>query len=292
MSRDLISKATRNEFREVLVGFVLREIDMIFEGAGLNPKTDYDPPVGGQRRSLVEQYYANMDFRSPADIAKLIAAYEEIIFRLKRSAGSPFSTGACQAIDDLLRRMERDGYRFENGRFKPLPGRQIPLVAGIQALAASLDLEGLHSQIDRLTAGAESDPALAVGTAKELVETVCKTILEDRGVAVGNDDLPKLVRTVGKELALLPDNVPQKAKGSNAIRRVLSSLNQVAQGLAELRNLYGTGHGRSGRAKGIQPRHAKLAVGAAASLATFLLETHLERSAQTPPQSSSGAEAD
>ena len=142
-----------------------------------------------------------------------------------------------------------------------------------------LDLEGLHRQIDRLATAAETDPALAVGTAKELVETVCKTILEDRGVTPGNDDLPKLIRAVAKELSLLPDSVSERAKGSNVIRRVLSNLGQVTQGLAELRNLYGTGHGRSARARGVQPRHAKLAIGSAATLATFLLETHLERKA-------------
>ena len=64
------------------------------------------------------------------------------------------------------------------------------------------------------------------------------------------------------------------------IRRMLSNLNQVSQGIAELRNLYGTGHGRDGRFIGLKPRHAKLAVGAAATLGTFLLETHLERTAE------------
>ena len=58
---------------------------------------------------------------------------------------------------------------------------------------------------------------------------------------------------------------------------MLSNLNQVSQGIAELRNLYGSGHGRDGRFTGIQPRHAKLAVGAAATLGTFLMETHLEQ---------------
>lgn len=30
----------------------------------------------------------------------------------------------------------------------------------------------------------DEDPALAVGTAKELIETVCKTIMEERGKPV------------------------------------------------------------------------------------------------------------
>ena len=110
-----------------------------------------------------------------------------------------------------------------------------------------------------------------------MVETVCKTILEDRVGSAPSEDLHILVRAVAKELSLLPEDIPNNAKGSKVICRLLSNLNQVAQGLAELRNLYGTGHGRDGRFVSIQPRHAKLAVGAATTLSLFLLETHLER---------------
>lgn len=34
------------------------------------------------------------------------------------------------------------------------------------------------------------------------------------------------------------------------------------------------GHGKDGKLKGLQPRHAKLSVGAASTLAIYLLETH------------------
>lgn len=81
-------------------------------------------------------------------------------------------------------------------------------------------------------------------------------------------------------LELLPDDVPSAAKGAEAIRRILSNLGTVAQGLAELRNLYGTGHGKTGSARGLSARHARLAVGCAATLATLLLETHEHRAAQ------------
>ncbi|MEO6863875.1 MAG: abortive infection family protein [Gemmatimonadaceae bacterium] len=78
-------------------------------------------------------------------------------------------------------------------------------------------------------------------------------------------------------LKLLPSDIPEEAKDAEAMKRLLGSLGAVAQGLAELRNLYGTGHGRSGKRRGIEPRHARLASGAAAALVTFLLETHWER---------------
>jgi hypothetical protein len=125
----------------------------------------------------------------------------------------------------------------------------------------------------------ENDPALAIGTAKELVETVCKTILTERNIEFSPDaDVPKLVKETRQVLGLVPESIPNSAKGSESIRRLLSNLGNVAQGLGELRNLYGTGHGKGGSVRGLGPRHARLAVGAAGTLATFLFETHLERS--------------
>ncbi len=268
---DLIGKATRNEFRETLVGFVLRDIEMFFDGAGLACNEEYNPPSSGARRSLVEKYYANINFSSPNDIKKLLVAYGEIVLGLNRSGVSDTTK------DNLLRLMRRDGYEFDGETFVALPSKQQPPIEAIRLLASSFDLPGLHLEIDRIARAAEDDPSLAVGTAKEMVETICKTILDDRGLYSQGEDLPQLVRAVARELGLLPENIPDHAKGSEVIRRMLSSLNQVSQGIAELRNLYGTGHGRDGRFIGLKPRHAKLAVGAAATLGTFLLETHLER---------------
>lgn len=124
----------------------------------------------------------------------------------------------------------------------------------------------------------DNDPALAIGTAKELVESVCKTILHDRKIKYASDaDVGVLVKEVRKALGLVPESIPDAAKGAESIRRLLSNLGNVAQGLGELRNLYGTGHGKQGAARGLSPRHARLAVGAASTLATFLLETHQDR---------------
>jgi hypothetical protein len=79
----------------------------------------------------------------------------------------------------------------------------------------------------------------------------------------------------------VPEDIPESAKGADAIKRLLGNLGQVSQGIAELRNLYGTGHGKDGTFRGLGPRHARLAVGAATTLATFLFETHESRKEKT-----------
>lgn len=140
----------------------------------------------------------------------------------------------------------------------------------------------MHQQIDRVRACIDDDPDLAIGTAKELVETTCKTILADYGVqAEPSWDVTRLVKETRAVLPLVPEDIPDGAKGAEIIRRVLSNLGQISQGVAELRNLYGTGHGRDSRARGLPPRHARLAVTCSTTLATFLFETHEARQQRT-----------
>jgi hypothetical protein len=162
-------------------------------------------------------------------------------------------------------------------------GRHIGVAATPGVVAAKETLAGmdpgyLSQQITRMEAAVTNDPSLAIGTAKELVETCCKTILTERGIQYSKGaDLPELVKLTSKELELTPDDIPDKAKAAATIKRLLSNLATITQGVAELRNQYGTGHGKTARSKGLSARHAKLAVGAASTLAVFLTETHSER---------------
>ncbi len=150
-----------------------------------------------------------------------------------------------------------------------------PSLNPLKEHARLLNANHLAEQIRRLEASIETDPSLAIGTAKELIETCCKTILADRGKAiVGTPDVSTLTKATLKELRLVPEGIPDAARGADVIKRLLSNLGTIGNGLAELRGLYGTGHGKHGSATGLGVRHAKLAVGAAATLVVFLFETH------------------
>ena len=152
-----------------------------------------------------------------------------------------------------------------------------PSLTPLKQQAKVLNAKHLAEQIRRMESSIEADPSLAIGTAKELIETCCKTILAERGKPVtGAPDMPALTRETLKELKLVPDGISDATRGSDVIKRLLNNLGTIGHGLAELRGLYGTGHGKHGKTSGLAPRHAKLAVGAATTLATFLFETHKE----------------
>ena len=121
----------------------------------------------------------------------------------------------------------------------------------------------------------ESSPYDSIGAAKELVEIACKSIFELRKEEFDkNWDLSKLMKETTKLLKLTPDDISNEAKAARSIKQILGSLSAVVQGIAEVRNEYGSGHGKDSSFKGLQPRHAKLAVGAASTLAIYLYETH------------------
>lgn len=152
-----------------------------------------------------------------------------------------------------------------------------PALSPLKEHARLRNANHLAEQIRRLEASVETDPSLAIGTAKELIETCCKTILAERGKSVGGTpDISTLTKETLKELRLVPEGIPDGARGADVIKRLLSNLGTIGHGLAELRGLYVTGHGKHGSATGLSVRHAKLAVGAAATLVVFLFETHKE----------------
>ena len=142
-----------------------------------------------------------------------------------------------------------------------------------KVVTQSIDAEYVSRQVTRMQSALGAEPDVAIGTAKEFVETICKTILRERGLTLDpNEKMPRLVKQVAASLDLIPKEIGGDSKATETAKRLLSSLGTVADGLAELRNLHGTGHGKDANTIGLELRHARLAVGSATTLAVFLWE--------------------
>lgn len=280
----LIGKKSLYELREYFVGCVLREIELEFDAADIPRDTAFEPQVSGQRRSLVEQYYRSIDPSDPADVRKVLKVFESALIRLDERIAAfggrkddPESRYYTEMRERLIKYLKRDGYIYVDGSLRPLG--DVTLAASIEKHAVTFDAPYLRTQLQRLQEAVDADPRLAISTAKSLVETTCKTILAERGISFAPAaEIADLVKAVRKALKLVPEDIPDSSKGAESIKRLLTNLATVSQSLAELRNLYGSDHGPHGKAKGLAPRHARLAAGAAATLVTFLFETHQDRS--------------
>jgi Abortive infection C-terminus len=281
MASDLISRRLRSMLMDYLAGSsVLREIENEFDAADIPYRPRETQSLQGQRRTLVQGYYNGLDFSDPRDARKFLNVLAVFMRNMEQWCAS---VGTTELIDKFHDQLRRDGYTYQQGGI--VPTTAAARLADAKAIAQGFDAAHIAEQIQRIEVSIDADPALAIGTAKELTESCFKTVLGELHIEYGtNDDLLKLGKTVFKALKLVPDDVPNSAKGAETIKRLLSNLSTVVQGLAEIRGLYGTGHGRDGRAKGVQPRHARLAVGAASALVTFVFQTHLEERSRRPAQ--------
>jgi hypothetical protein len=162
--------------------------------------------------------------------------------------------------------------------FRPVDHQGRRAVSRAKTVADALDAGWMAKAIERLEHSIDADPELAIGTAKELVESCCKTILTKRGVEVARSaDINDLTKLLVKELQLVPEGISDQAKGADNIRLILRNLTQMTNNLAQLRGLYGSGHGRDGQHRGLQPRHARLAVASAVAFIDFIAETFRHR---------------
>lgn len=135
--------------------------------------------------------------------------------------------------------------------------------------------EYLSQQIKMMLSLTSSSPTDAIGKAKELIESCCKTILEKMNIPWDkNDDVPQLTSKVLKALDLLPENIQPTDQGADTIKAVLGNLRAIPTKLAELRNPFGSGHGKSASYVGLEERHAKLAVGCSITFVDFIWSTY------------------
>ncbi|MEM6746255.1 MAG: abortive infection family protein [Pseudomonadota bacterium] len=195
----------------------------------------------------------------------------------------PDRNDALKLVSQFNDQLRREGWVLVEeekiaGRPRFVPRRvtdsSIRSVSRARSVADALDASWMQKEIERLENAVDNDPALAIGTAKELVESCCKSILDRLNIEVPKSaDLPKLTKMLTTELKLVPEGIPDKAKGADTIRLILRNLSALTQYLAELRGLYGSGHGRDGRHRGLEPRHARLAVGNAVAFIDFVTST-------------------
>lgn len=198
-------------------------------------------------------------------------------------------SGALRLLEALLDEWSHTRSSHATTEEEELAGRCREQLASLRAgtLFESehehLELQGftseyLDAQRELLRQSVQDNPTTAIGIAKELVESCCATILQSRGVPFAKeDDLPKLLDKTTRSLGINPRGVPDEAPEPKIVKTLLGSLASAARSLAELRNAYGTGHGRPLSYSGLSQRHARLAAGTSLTLVQYLWDTHLER---------------
>lgn len=215
--------------------------------------------------------------RANAECADPLALFGELIgeFMETEQAATQWWTGEVEKDDDhrepLRKVLAKAGLSYASG------GRIIgaKVSAPTQSLAERLSLGGLEAlevEYRRAYDTIHSDPPAAITAACAILESLCKTYLEREDIDLPSKaTLSPLWKATAKNLGLSPD-----ALEDDDLKKILSGCFSVVEGIGALRTHAGSAHGRSTgqvRAYKIQPRHARLAVHSAHTLAGFVLET-------------------
>jgi hypothetical protein len=149
----------------------------------------------------------------------------------------------------------------------------------LEAVLRARDLTALEIEFQRALTNVEADPATAVTAACAIVEALCKVYLEDEGLVLPNDQSIKpLWKSVQTHLGLDPAQI-----ADDDLKRVLGGLTSIIDGLGAFRTHVGSAHGRGRQAYRPAARHARLALHAAHTLTTFVIETWDTRKQATTP---------
>ncbi len=206
MPEPIISKNTLYEFQEHLVGCsTLRAIEILFDSADIVYDNAYEPNVSGQRRTVIAKYYHRIDPTKWEDARRLLRVFEEVLAQLELRINEPSqymrTDDDRRALDRLNLRLRHDGFVYQEGKIVSLG--QVPSLTHLEFIAVTTDFPYLLRQLERIESSIDSDPWLAIGTAKELVETICKSILTDLNKPLTPGwELMDLCKVTRKELKL------------------------------------------------------------------------------------------
>lgn len=177
--------------------------------------------------------------------------------------------------DELAERLQHKLAILRNGK---------TLVYGVKDAHEHFNDEYISQEIERMVSCIKESPNDAISKAKNLLENCFKFILERYDIEYKNDDILQLQKKVFVKLDI-DANTNSNAKKDNNVKRILSSFNQIVQGIAELRNRHGTGHGSSKGARQLPQRYARLVVASSIAIVNFVWDTYNDKATKNKQRS-------
>lgn len=163
---------------------------------------------------------------------------------------------------------------LERANLQYAPGGQIisALAAPSRTLADMIrgrDLATINLEFERAHENVEHEPRDAVSAACNILESICKTYIEDESLELPQkQDLQPIWSVVRKDLGFDPGQVADRD-----LQEILSGLLAVVSGIGALRTHASSAHGAGRKVYKLEPRHARLAVHAAHTVALFIIES-------------------
>lgn len=233
-----------------------------------------DEPSAGEGANKVTRCLEWLE-RTNREAADPFRVVGEIIENIMEHQPREFES--CVDFDEekaqINEALGRYGCRYQQG------GRVVPTGLApsrtLDQILRARDLAAVTAEFDRATATVTTDPPAALTAACAILEALFKVYIEDEGLELpGSPTVKPLWSTVQKAMGLDPAE-----QTDDDLKRILSGLTSVVDGIGTARTHASSAHGRGRKAYNVKARHARLAVNAAHTLAVFLLETWDDRKA-------------
>jgi hypothetical protein len=176
--------------------------------------------------------------------------------------------------EDNLKDRERISATLAQCEFQYVRGGKI--VGALAAPSRTLeefirdrDFGAIDQEFNRALSNVEANPREAVSAASNILESVCKVYIHDEGLETpAKQDLKAVWTVVRKHLGFDPAVLED-----DDLKMILSGLISVVEGIGALRTHASSAHGAGRKAYKLEPRHARLAIHSAHTVALFVLES-------------------
>lgn len=227
-----------------------------------------DPPLGSKltkAMAWLRNINRSPDVKEPLRIlGKIIEAYME----MEVTPGSWNEKLVPERRAKLEKALTSCGLQYLKGGTVIAAGLAAPSRT-LDELIKSRDFDSINLEFDRALSSVDTSPRDAVSAACNIIESFCKTYIEEEGLEMpAKQDLQPVWAVVRKDLGIDPSRIED-----GDFQQIMSGLIAVASGIGALRTHASSAHGAGKKPYKLEPRHARLAVHAAHTLVLFLLES-------------------
>lgn len=174
---------------------------------------------------------------------------------------------------NIKKALERAGLTYSQGGI--LSKGEGLATKTLSELIKNRNIQAVDFEFERAIKNVESSPREAISAACNILESVFKVYIEEHSQLSmpAKQDLQSVWKVVKADLGLDASVLEERD-----LQEIVSGIMATVNGIGALRTHASSAHGAGKRPYNIKPRHAKLAIHAAHTIAAFVLETWDEKS--------------
>lgn len=241
-------------------------LDNLFMHAG----APGEPPEGS-KWIKAQEWLRRINRDETVQPLKVLGRLIEVYMEEDPSEPGPFDKGAPRTETDDQEKIRKALARYD---LQYVRGGAISGTLGTPSKAledyiSERDLPAIDQEFSRALANVEQNPREAVSAASNILESICKVYISDRGLdAPQKQDLKPVWSVVRKDLGFDPSIVEDQD-----LQVILTGLFAIVEGIGALRTHASSAHGAGRKQYKLEPRHARLAIHSAHTAALFILES-------------------